>query len=120
MMRRSEAHLVRAQADKILEADPNAQLIVYGDFNDTRQASAIRTLRGPKNSPLSLKMAFLRDSRGETWTHHWSYQDVYSRFDYVLFSSAILDVADWDACAVLDDEEALVASDHRALLFVLK
>jgi endonuclease/exonuclease/phosphatase family metal-dependent hydrolase len=120
MMRRAEAHLLRQHATSILEKDPAAQLIVYGDFNDTRQASAIRTIRGPRNSPLSLGMTFLRDSRGETWTHNWSYQDVYSRFDYVFFSPAVQDLVNWDACRVIDDPETLDASDHRALLFVLK
>ena len=120
MMRRSEAHLLREHATSILKEDPAAQLIVYGDFNDTRQSSAIRTIRGPRKTPLSLGMSFLRDSRGETWTHNWEYQDVYSRFDYVFFSQPVLDLVDWDSCRVLDDPETLTGSDHRALLFVLK
>jgi len=120
MMRRGEAHLLRQHATSILEKDPATQMIVYGDFNDTRQASAIRTIRGPRKTPLSLGMSFLRDSRGETWTHNWEYQDVYSRFDYVFFSQPVLDLVDWDSCCILDDPETLDGSDHRALLFVLK
>lgn len=120
MMRRSEAHLLRKHATSILTEDPAAQLIVYGDFNDTRQSSAIRTIRGPRKTDLSLRMTFLKDSRGETWTHHWEYQSVYSLFDYVFFSQSILDLANWDECKIIDDPEALDGSDHRALLFVLK
>ena len=120
MMRRSEAHLLRQHATSILEDDPATQMLVYGDFNDMRQASALRTIRGPRNSPLTLGMAYLKDSRGETWTHHWDYQSVYSRFDYVFFSQPILDLVNWDACKVIDDPETLDGSDHRALLFVLK
>ena len=120
MMRRAEAHLLREQADRILQASPGTSLIVYGDMNDTRGSSAIRTLRGPKDGPLKLGMAWMKDARGETWTHHWSYQDVYSRFDYVLFSRSVTDRAVWDECRILDDPEWADASDHRALLFVLR
>ena len=120
MMRRAEAHLLRREADRILSKNPDTQLIVYGDMNDMRQSSAIRTIKGPRNGPKSLKMAYLRDSRGESWTHHWSYQDVYSRFDYILLSPPLLDDIAWDDCRVLDDESWHEASDHRALLLVIE
>ncbi|BCX50320.1 endonuclease [Haloferula helveola] len=120
MMRRAEAHLLRDQATSILTADPSARLIVYGDMNDTRQASAIRTIRGPSKGPTKLGMAFMRDSRAETWTHFWEYQDVYSRFDYVFFSMPMTDGVLWDECRIIDDPEWKDASDHRALLFVLE
>lgn len=120
MMRRSEAHLLRERADAILSEAPETALIVYGDMNDTRQSSAIRTLRGPRNGPLSLKMANLEDSRGETWTHFWSYQDVYSRFDYILFSTPLLDRMVWDECGVIDGPDAAKASDHRPTKVVFR
>jgi endonuclease/exonuclease/phosphatase family metal-dependent hydrolase len=119
MIRRAEAHLLRREADQILAKDPEVQLIVYGDMNDMRQASALRTIQGPRSGPKSLEMAYLRDSRGESWTHHWSYQDVYSRFDYILMSEPLLDKISWDECRVLDDEAWADASDHRALLLVI-
>lgn len=118
MMRRAEAHLLRRAADRIYADEPDVRLVVYGDMNDTRQASAIRTIQGPREGPKGLKMAYLRDSRDETWTHHWSYQDVYSRFDYVFLSPNLLDGILWDACRVLDPDDWADASDHRALLMV--
>ncbi|MFC7335677.1 endonuclease/exonuclease/phosphatase family protein [Haloferula chungangensis] len=120
MMRRAEAHLLRREADRILSDQPDTQLIVYGDMNDTRQASALRTIQGPRNGPTSLKMAYLRDSRGESWTHFWSYQDVYSRFDYILMSPPLVSKIAWDDCRVLDSESWSDASDHRALLLVIE
>ncbi|MGB6222455.1 endonuclease/exonuclease/phosphatase family protein [Haloferula sp.] len=120
MMRRAEAHLLRREADRILSDDPDTQLIVYGDMNDTRQASALRTIQGPRDGPKSLKMAYLRDSRGESWTHHWSYQDVYSRLDYILVSTPMVQKIDWDESRVLDNENWAEASDHRALLLIIK
>jgi endonuclease/exonuclease/phosphatase family metal-dependent hydrolase len=120
MMRRAEAHLLRDRADEILREAPETALIVYGDMNDTRQSSAIRTLRGPRNGPLSLKMANLEDSRGEHWTHFWSYQDVYSRFDYILFSPPLLNRMVWDECGVVDTPGTIEASDHRAVTVVFR
>lgn len=120
MMRRAEAHLLRREADSILSENPDTQLIVYGDMNDTRQASAMRTIKGPRNGEKSLKMAYLRDSRGESWTHFWSYQDVYSRFDYILMSPPLVSKIAWDDCRVLDDESWGEASDHRALLLIIE
>lgn len=120
MMRRAEAHLLREQATRILKADPETPLIVYGDMNDTRQSSAVRTLRGPNQGPLKLGMAWLKDDRGETWTHFWSYQDVYSRFDYVFFNNPVTDRALWEECEVIGDDEWAEASDHRALLFIIR
>lgn len=120
MIRRAEAHILRRQVDAILRANPNQRLIVYGDINDTRGSSTIRIIRGPRNAGLKLNMVFLRDQRDETWTHHWGYQDVYSRFDYVFVSGALLQSIEWDDCRILDDPLWVEASDHRALLVVLK
>ena len=115
MMRRAEAHLVREQIESILEQSPEMPLVVYGDMNDTRQATTLRTLQGPRNGPTSMKMAFLKDSVGTSWTHFWSYQDVYSRFDYILFNEPMTDRFVWENCHVIDDPEAAIGSDHRPL-----
>jgi len=118
-IRRAEAHQLRAQANRILDADPATPLIVYGDLNDSRQASAIRTVRGPSDGPRSLKMIRLKDSRGDYWTHHWTWQDIYSRFDYILTSVPVLDWIVEEETYVIDDPEWADASDHRALVLTL-
>jgi len=118
-MRRSEAHLLRRELDRILQEDPQARLVVYGDFNDTRQSPTIKTVHGSGNGS-RLKMIALKDSRGHYWTHHWSSEDVYSRIDYVFVSPALGRAVDWDLCKILDNEAVAAASDHRPLLVVLK
>ncbi|MBB5353279.1 endonuclease/exonuclease/phosphatase family metal-dependent hydrolase [Haloferula luteola] len=115
-MRRSEAHIMRREIESALREDSAMPLIIYGDMNDTRQAPALRILQGPRNGPLSIQMVHLRDSVGTSWTHHWSYQDVYSRFDYVLFNSALKDRMLWDDCHIVDDPEVADASDHRPIV----
>ncbi len=118
-MRRSEAHLLRREIDEILKEDRQARLVVYGDFNDTRQSPAVKTIHGSGNGS-RLNMIALKDSRGHYWTHHWNYQDVYSRIDYVLVSLALRNSVEWDASRILDGEAVAGASDHRPLLVVLK
>jgi endonuclease/exonuclease/phosphatase family metal-dependent hydrolase len=119
-MRRNEAHLLRRELDALLESDPGAKLVVYGDMNDTRQSPAIRTVQGPEKGPKSLTIAPLKDSRGESWTQHWSYQEVYSRIDYVMLSSSLKSSLVNEESRVMDEAAWSDASDHRPLLIVLK
>lgn len=119
-MRLNEAHLLRREIDEILREDPQARLVVYGDFNDTRNSPTVRTIHGSRNSAGSLAMIALKDSRGQYWTHHWDFQDVYSRIDYVMVSSALKRSIDWDRCKVIDSEDVAGASDHRPLLVILR
>jgi endonuclease/exonuclease/phosphatase family metal-dependent hydrolase len=119
-MRLQEAHLLRREIDAILRDDPRARLVVYGDFNDTRNSSALRAARGAGNSPRSLEMIGFKDSKGESWTHHWEAEDVYSRIDYVMVSDSLRKSVDWDRCKIVDSEELHGASDHRPLLVILK
>ena len=115
-MRLEEARLLRTAATRALRADPPLPLVVYGDFNDSRQSPVLRLLRGPGDAPETLYLTKLADSRGEFWTHHWTTQDIYSRFDYVLVSEPLLDLIDWENSRVVDDPRWAVASDHRPLL----
>jgi endonuclease/exonuclease/phosphatase family metal-dependent hydrolase len=119
-MRLNEGHLLRREIDEILTEDPQARLVVFGDLNDTRQSPTVRTIHGGGRNPRSLVMIALKDSRGHYWTHHWTYQDVYSRIDYVMVSPALKNSVDWDRCMVMDGEGVTEASDHRPLLVVLK
>lgn len=119
-MRLNESHLLRRELNGILTDDSSARLVVFGDFNDTRNSPTLQTIRGSGNRPESLVQIALKDSRGHFWTHHWEYQDVYSRFDYVMVSQALRSSVLWDESKVIDDPEVASASDHRPLLVVLK
>ena len=118
LMRRHEAYLLRKHADRILENNPQALLCVYGDFNDTRRESPVRSIQGPTQSTRYLEPLSHKDSRGAVWTHYWDYQHVYSRFDYVLASRALRPLFDQEASLIIDDPGWSTASDHRALLSI--
>lgn len=119
-MRLNEAHLLRREIDAILRDDPQARLVVYGDLNDSRQSPTVRTVHGRGKNPESLMMIALKDSRGHYWTHHWEFQDIYSRIDYVMVSQALRGEVVWDRCAILDAEGVDGASDHRPLLVIFR
>lgn len=119
-MRLNEGHLLRREIDEILAEDPQARLVVYGDLNDTRQSPTVRTIHGGGKNPKSLLMIALKDSRGHYWTHHWDFQDVYSRIDYVMVSGALRNSVDWDNCKIIDHQAVAEASDHRPLLVIFK
>ena len=88
-MRLQEAHLLRRHLDKILSPNPDANLIVYGDFNDTYRSNTLRAVTGSAAKNLRITPIYLKDSQGEAWTHHWSGEDIYSRIDFIMTSAAL-------------------------------
>ena len=119
-MRIHEARLLRRHVDAILTSEAKARLVVYGDFNDSRQSTAFKTITGGTNDPGYLTAIALRDSRGESWTHYWALHDIYSRFDYVAVTRAIKPEVDFRASCILDDPAWNDASDHRPVLAIFK
>ena len=118
LMRRHEAYLLRKHADRILQETPGILLCVYGDLNDTRRESPVRSIQGPTQSTRYLEPLSHKDSRGEVWTHYWDYQHLYSRFDYVLASRSLRPLFNQKDSHIIDDPQWSTASDHRALLSI--
>lgn len=119
-MRRAEARLLRSHIDKILEANPDERLVVYGDFNDTRSSNSGKAAVGNYNDPKYLTAIPAKDSVGTRWTHFWSLHDVYSRIDFVTISKALKPEVDFEASRVIDDADWETASDHRPVLAIFR
>ncbi len=119
-MRASEAHLLRDHIEGILAAEPATRLIAYGDFNDTKASTVVKTIQGGANRPDSLMPLALGDSHGEAWTQHWAYEDIYSRFDWIMVSKAMKSGVDVKASRVVDEAACEDASDHRPVMMVLE
>ena len=83
-LRAIEAWYLRDHIDGILNANPDTKLLVFSNFNNTRNEYSIREITGTAGSPNRLDDLWLRDDRGERWTEYWKYADVYSRIDYIL------------------------------------
>ena len=116
IMRLKEAHLVRDKIDQILTRTPEVSLMLYGDFNDTFKSPPLSTLKGHHRSKNRLEPLDLTASDGTFWTHFWSYQRVYSTFDYVLCNRVLLDHIDLKKSKIINSKNVLSASDHRPLV----
>ncbi len=120
--RYQESLALRRAIDTRLAEDPDANLIVLGDFNDLQDSKPLRTIlgRGPTRlfdtRPAERNGAANSGTRQITWTHYYGKEDVFSRIDYILLSRAlerrwvksetyILTIPDWG-----------LASDHRPLV----
>jgi len=127
-MRLHEATILREKVDARLRADPNANLVVLGDFNDTKDAAPIKALRGRGRTALIDTRPAERNGdnlpaerasytpRNITWTYHYGVEDSYSRVDYILISSGL--AKEWvpDETYVLTIPNWGLGSDHRPIL----
>lgn len=127
-MRLEEAKLLREKVDAILASDPSANVVVVGDFNDTRDSRSVRALigrgktrlvdtrpseRNGDNTPSS-NPAW--DPRTITWTHYYGKEDSYARLDYILISQAMQKYWAPEETYILALPNWGVASDHRPIV----
>ncbi len=119
LIRLNEAQLLRKHCDALIEKNPDARLIVYGDMNETKGEAPIKALRGSTKSPGFLDDVWAKDSRREFWTHYWKWQDQYARLDYVFFSRAMKSEMDFKNCYIVDPIDFYDASDHRAIMVTI-
>jgi endonuclease/exonuclease/phosphatase family metal-dependent hydrolase len=118
-MRRNEARLLRAHVDDILKTAPETNLLVYGDLNDTKNTAAFQDIKGPSGSR-ALYDIWLKDFEGHTWTHFWSYADIYSRIDYILVSRGLMPEVERNRSFIHHAPGWFTASDHRPLVLRLR
>ena len=97
-MRLEEAKLLREKVDAVLNANPNANLVVLGDFNDTKDTPSTKAIIGRgKNKLLDTRPAERNgdnmpppvptwDPANITWTHFYGKEDSYTRIDYIMLS----------------------------------
>jgi endonuclease/exonuclease/phosphatase family metal-dependent hydrolase len=126
-LRLEEAKLLREKIDARLAANPNANLVVLGDFNDVRDAPSTRLLIGrgrhklldtrpsERNGDTAYMPHHPGPPREVTWTHYYAKEDLYSRIDYILLSSGM--AAEWQPqeTFVLTMPNWGIASDHRPI-----
>jgi len=120
LMRRNEARLLREHVDAIQADDPDANLLVYGDFNDTRNEAPIRAIQGRFGSDRYLGSIYLKDSLGMAWTHHWSYANLYSRIDFIFHNQALYPEIIEERSFLLFREDWEEGSDHRLLVAAIR
>ncbi|OGV44368.1 MAG: hypothetical protein A2X48_08730 [Lentisphaerae bacterium GWF2_49_21] len=120
-MRRYEARLLRYLVNQIQENEPEANILVVGDFNDVYSSDPMITLRAPEKSPEN-RLYDLRpvDRNGMAWTHWWHSEDIYGRIDYAMASSSLLPEIKFEKTQVVHlPEYWMFASDHRPVLVTI-
>lgn len=127
-MRLQEATLLREKIDARFKVDPNANLVVLGDFNDTKDTKPIKVLRGrgktalldtrpaERNGNSVTPAGAASDASNVTWTYFYGVEDSYSRVDYILISPGL--AKEWvkEETYVLTVPDWGLASDHRPIV----
>jgi endonuclease/exonuclease/phosphatase family metal-dependent hydrolase len=119
-LRRNEAHLLRKHMDDVLDADPATKLVVYGDFNDTKNEPCLKEVLGGRGSARAMRDLWLKDTDGDHWTEYWNTADVYSRIDYILVTRDLLSAVDYPRSYIYRSPYWNKASDHRAVVAALR
>lgn len=114
LVRRCEADKLRAHVERILGGNPRTNLLVYGDFNDTREQPTLRHILGTWGGLFSLQDLLAQDPQGHRWTHFRQFTGVYSRIDFLLFNKALKPELPASAC-ISGDPNWQRASDHRLI-----
>lgn len=127
-MRRMEATILREKIDARMKADPRANLVVLGDFNDTKNSPPIKTILGRgRRALIDTRPAELNgdtapplragyDPPNITWTYFYGAEDSYSRVDYILLSRGL--AREWvkEETSVFAAPNWGLASDHRPIV----
>ena len=130
--RLEEARILRGIVDRRLTNEPNAKLVVLGDFNDVKDSDAVKVLIGRGRFKLTdtrpaeqngdnLTSPDARfEPRNVTWTEYYGKEDTYSRVDYTLLSPTM--ARDWlpNETYVVALPNWGVASDHRPIVATFK
>ena len=115
IIRRHEAQALRRHLDAILKAEPQVNLVCYGDFNDTKDQPMFSEITGVRGSPTYMADLWAKDSLGDRWTHYWKTADEYARIDYLFVSPGLFREVSRDKSTVYRGPDWAVASDHRAV-----
>ncbi len=122
-LRLEEAKLLREKIDARLASNPSANVVVLGDFNDSKDSASTKAIIGrgrtklidtrPAEGPIHSEDP---QPRTVTWTHFYETDDSYSRIDYILLSRAMARHWLTNQTYVLACPGWGLASDHRPVV----
>jgi endonuclease/exonuclease/phosphatase family metal-dependent hydrolase len=126
--RLGEAKVLRGIIDEHFKTNPNAKLIVLGDFNDTKDSDPIKTIIGRGKFKLTDTRPAERNGdnapaqppyfepRNVAWTYFYGADDTYSRIDYILLSPAMAHDRVTNETYALTIPNWGIGSDHRPIV----
>jgi endonuclease/exonuclease/phosphatase family metal-dependent hydrolase len=127
-LRLEEAKILRGVLDERFKADPEAKLVVVGDFNDVKSSDSTKEIIGRGKFKLTDTRPAERNGDSEpneiarfeprnvTWTHYYGKEDTYSRIDFILLSPAMTRAWLTNETYALAIPNWGVGSDHRPIV----
>ncbi|HOW64092.1 MAG TPA: endonuclease/exonuclease/phosphatase family protein [Candidatus Paceibacterota bacterium] len=127
-LRQQEARLLRGKVEARLASNPNANVVLLGDFNDTKDSPSLKLLvgKGPsalydtrpaeRNGDTAPPPAPFMSAPRVTWTYFYGKEDTYSRVDYILLSRGMAREWQRSGTYVLAFANWGIASDHRPIV----
>ncbi len=127
-MRLEEAKLLREKIDANLSANPTANLVVVGDFNNTKNSPSTKAVIGggkfklmdtrpaERNGDNAPNLVKRFDPINVNWTYFYGAEDSYSRIDYILLSPGM--AREWvkEETYIPTIPNWGVGSDHRPVM----
>jgi endonuclease/exonuclease/phosphatase family metal-dependent hydrolase len=126
--RLGEAKVFRGIIDECFKANPNAKLIVLGDFNDTKDSDAIKEIIGRGKFKLTDTRPAERNGdnapaeppyfepRNIVWTYFYGKTDTYMRIDYIFLSPTMKRSWRVDTTFIPVIPNWGIGSDHRPIV----
>jgi endonuclease/exonuclease/phosphatase family metal-dependent hydrolase len=126
--RLGEAKVLRGIIDARLAKDPNARLVVLGDFNDEKDSAPAKEIIGLGKFKLTDTRPAERNGdnapgeppyfelRNVAWTYFYGKNDTYARMDYILLSPAMKKFWNPDETFIPAIPNWGVGSDHRPIV----
>jgi endonuclease/exonuclease/phosphatase family metal-dependent hydrolase len=127
-LRLEEAKLLREKVEALLNANPNANIVVLGDFNEGPASPSTKAVIGRGKFKLVDTRPAERNGdnlpnpnprytpRNVVWTHYYGAEDSYSRLDYILLSPAM--AREWvkEETYIPTIPNWGIGSDHRPVM----
>jgi endonuclease/exonuclease/phosphatase family metal-dependent hydrolase len=126
--RLEEAKALRGLIDKRLANEPEARLVVLGDFNDAKDSPAMKALIGrgktklfdtrpaERNGDTDRKEPPYYEPRNVAWTYFYGKTDEYSRIDYILISAGLCKNWVENGTFIPSIPNWGIGSDHRPIV----
>ena len=118
--RRAESLVLRNRIEEILGEESAQPLIVFGDFNDTKNSPVVKGVAGRAGSRKSLTILPLADRLGDQWTYRRDETDEYSRIDYIMVNQTLRRLVLRRGTGLHRDKNWFEASDHRPMILSLR
>jgi len=126
--RLGEAKVLRGLIDARLAKNPEAKLVVLGDFNDEKDSAALKQIIGHGKFKLTDTRPAERNGdttpgeppyfepRNVAWTYFYGKNDTYARIDYILLSPTLKKFWRADETYIPTIPNWGVGSDHRPIV----